>query len=415
MSTTTPADAEAFRHADAAGLAAVWATSRARLLELFAAWRACLPANLAIRYAPELNPPLWELGHIGWFEEYWIARNPQRLRGTAADPDVARAAPLRREADALYHSSRVAHTQRWHLALPDAARTLDDLARVHERTLALLAQAGCDDDALYFFRLALVHEEMHREAWAYMAQHLALDVGAALAQTAPQAQADAAAGELPIDGQRFHLGRAGDGFSFDNECGAHEVELAPYAIDATPVSWARFLPFVEAGGYDDAALWTAEGWAWRQRSSHGRPRYLQRGDDGAWQRAVFGRWEALDPAQPAVHLSRHEAEAWCRWAGRRLPTEAEWECAALTQGAAFAWGEVWEWTASPFAPYPGFTPHPYRDYSQPWFDGRPVLRGASFATAPAMKHPRYRNYFTADRNDVFAGFRSCAGESSRAL
>ncbi len=112
-----------------------------------------------------------------------------------------------------------------------------------------------------------------------------------------------------------------------------------------------------------------------------------------------------------LHISAHEAQAWCRWAGRRLPTEAEWETAALCAAAddqVFEWGEVWEWTSSPFAPYAGFVAHPYGDYSQPWFDGRPVLRGASFATAPHMKHPRYRNYFPADRDDLFAGFRSCA-------
>jgi EgtB-related family protein len=118
----------------------------------------------------------------------------------------------------------------------------------------------------------------------------------------------------------------------------------------------------------------------------------------------------IDPAAPACQLTAHEAEAWCRSAGRRLPTEDEWETAATlaTTSDDFAWGEVWEWTASAFAPYPGFVPHPYRDYSQPWFDGRRVLRGASFATAPWMRHPRYRNFFPADRNDVFAGFRSCA-------
>ena len=123
------------------------------------------------------------------------------------------------------------------------------------------------------------------------------------------------------------------------------------------------------------------------------------------------QFQRSDLTLPAMHLSAHEAQAWCRWAGRRLPSEAEWEHAAVTareSGAAFDWGQVWEWTASGFMPYPGFVAHPYRDYSMPWFDGRPVLRGASFATAPRMKHPRYRNYFTADRNDIFAGFRSCA-------
>jgi EgtB-related family protein len=126
------------------------------------------------------------------------------------------------------------------------------------------------------------------------------------------------------------------------------------------------------------------------------------------KRAAFGRWQALDLAAPAVHLSAHEAQAWCRWAGRRLPTEHEWTLAQRQLGADFAFGEVWEWTSSPFAPWPGFTAHPYRDYSAPWFDGRPVLKGGSFATQPFMKHPRYRNYFPAGRNDVFAGFRTCA-------
>lgn len=131
---------------------------------------------------------------------------------------------------------------------------------------------------------------------------------------------------------------------------------------------------------------------------------------GGWWQCRFGVWTPLDPARAALHLSAHEAEAWCRWAGRRLPSEAEWETAATlceAAGERFEWGQVWEWTASPFAPYAGFSGHPYRDYSQPWFDGRPVLRGASFATVPHLRHARYRNFFAVDRDDVFAGFRSC--------
>jgi EgtB-related family protein len=110
----------------------------------------------------------------------------------------------------------------------------------------------------------------------------------------------------------------------------------------------------------------------------------------------------------ACHLTAFEAEAWCRWAGRRLPTEAEWELAAQ-RAKGFAWGEVWEWTSSPFAPYPGFVAHPYVDYSRPWFDGRPVLKGACPATVPRMRHPKYRNYFTHERNDIMSGFRSVVG------
>jgi EgtB-related family protein len=138
------------------------------------------------------------------------------------------------------------------------------------------------------------------------------------------------------------------------------------------------------------------------------PRYLRRAADG-WQVQRFGQWQALDPDQAALHLTWFEADAWCRWAGRRLPGEAEWEMAALSRPQDFRWGSAWEWTASAFAPFVGFAPHPYRDYSRPWFDGRPVLRGASPATSERLRHPRYRNYFTPERNDIFAGFRSCAG------
>jgi gamma-glutamyl hercynylcysteine S-oxide synthase len=156
------------------------------------------------------------------------------------------------------------------------------------------------------------------------------------------------------------------------------------------VSWARFMKFVRARGYEQRRWWTDEGWAWLMQSGARAP---QPG--------------ASELAHAATHLSAHEAEAWCRWAGRRLPTEAEWECAALV-APDFSWGQVWEWTASAFLPYPGFRAHPYADYSAPWFGSRRVLRGASTATSPSLAHPRYRNFFEPQRSDVFTGFRTCA-------
>ena len=400
-------DATVIRCAGAAELARALTDGRARTLRLFEAMRGALGPALDIPYAEEVNPPLWELGHVGWFEEFWIARNTARLRGAAAPLEATRAAPLLRGADALYNSSTVAHTSRWRLDLPDAQRTLANLARGRERTLALLGANGESDDALYFFRLALCHEAMHHEAGTMIAQGLGLDVTPALAAAAPAAAA--ASGELAIEGARMQVGRHEGGFAFDNELGAHEVEVACFRIDRAPVTWSAYLPFVDAGGYDDPKWWSREGWRWRGKAlPAGLPRYVRRHEDGSLQRVAFGRPQALDAQQPALNLSQHEASAWCAWAGRRLPTEHEWTLAQAQGGADFDWGQMWEWTASAFEPWPGFVPHPYRDYSQPWFDGRPVLKGASFATAPHMKHPRYRNFFTAGRNDVFAGFRSCA-------
>ncbi len=400
-------DPERIRHADAALLERALGTQRAKTLSLFAGLRNALGDKLDIPYSEAVNPPLWELGHVAWFEEFWIARNPERLRGVAARLEAPRAAPLLPGADALYDSSHVAHARRWHLDLPDARRSLRHAAQIRERTLALLRTGAGGDDALYFFRLALMHEAMHHEAGAMIAQGLALDVGAALAATAPAASDSA--GELSIAAATLTVGMHEGGFAFDNELGAHRIELAAFAIDRAPVTWGAFVPFIEAGGYEDARHWSPAGWAWRQRElPTGLPRHVARGEDGVLRRARFGHWAELDAQQPAVHLSQHEALAWCAWAGRRLPSEHEWTQAATQAGSDFEAGQVWEWTASPFAPWPGFAPHPYRDYSQPWFDGRPVLKGGSFASAAFMKHMCYRNYFPAGRNDVFAGFRSCA-------
>jgi gamma-glutamyl hercynylcysteine S-oxide synthase len=376
------------RRADAASLEPVLTALREQTLDSFATVRRALGGRQGIAYAEEVNPPLWELGHVGWFEEFWIARNSERHRGARATLEAARATSLLPGADALYDSSTVAHTRRWHLDLPDARRAERYLSQVRQRTLALLHDAGDSDDALYFFRLVLMHEAMHHEAGLMIAQ----GQGWPLTEAAPAA---APRRELEVGGGTLVAGEDSGGFVFDNELGAHEVELAGFAIDSAPVTWRELLPYFESGGTLPAHVVRDETY------EHG------------FKRAAFGRWLALDLDMPAVHLSAHDAQAWCEWAGRRLPTEHEWVWAQRQHADAFVFGEVWEWTASPFVPYPGFTAHPYRDYSAPWFDGRPVLKGGSFATQPFMKDPRYRNYFEAGRNDVFAGFRTCSDTTHR--
>ena len=391
--------------------------SRQDTLATFAIYEAALHAqgraDLSVPYAPELNPPLWELGHISWFQDWWLARYPHHPQGTAADPDLPRLPARRPNADALYNSSQVAHGTRWQLPLPGAPDTCADAQAALQDTLRLLAQAEETDSALYFHRLVLAHEDMHHEAAVYMAQALGIALHDPRWQQQPL---PGPAQQLRADAALHVLGHANTrGFVFDNECGTRAVPLAAYAIDTQVLRWRDYLPFVHAGGYAQPQWWPGAAGVWRAAQTCAAPRYLRQhvqaggpDENSPWQHWRHGHWQPLDLDLPACHLTAFEAQAWCAWAGRRLPSEAEWEHAALLQPAQFAWGAVWEWTASAFQPYEGFVAHPYRDYSAPWFGSRRVLRGASVATQPRMHNLRYRNFFTPERNDIFAGFRTCA-------
>ena len=365
--------------------------------------RALGDATLRVPLSDEVNPPLWELGHIGWFQEFWIARNVQRSRGDACDPTHPRLPSVLTHADDWYNSSTVPHASRWTLALPDLQETRQYLVQTLETTLDLLHGSAEDDASLYLYRLALFHEDMHIEAFAYMAQTLGLHTGL-LAPLATHAPREA----LLFAATRWTLGSASGGFVFDNEKQRHEVAVPEFEIDAQAVTWAQYCEFVEDGGYDDKAFWNDDGWAWLQREGRRTPRHVDQMRQGVLQRRN-GKLTRVPMAQPVMHVNWWEAQAWCRWAGRRLPTEVEWEAAAH-QGASrgFRWGDVWEWSASTFQPYSGFKADPYRDYSQPWFGTHKVLRGASFATREHMRSAKYRNFYLPQRDDMFCGFRSCA-------
>jgi iron(II)-dependent oxidoreductase len=336
-----------------------------------------------------VNPPRWEIGHIGWFQEFWCLRH-----GSEELPSILP------NADALYNSATVAHERRWTLPLPEFERTAayrdEVLARVIERL-----EQGSDEHAVYFAQLALRHEDMHAEAFHYTRQTLGYPAPAL--QPGHPVPAAAETGDAALPGGVFRLGAVpGERFAFDNEKWSHPVIVAPFRMALRPVTNAQFGAFVEAGGYAARQYWSEAGWRWK--GDRTQPAYWS----GERLRR-FDRWIPIPADEPVMHVSWHEAQAYCRFAGRRLPSELEWEYAATAQPTALLGvGGVWEWTESTFLPYPGFVRDPYKEYSEPWFGTHKVLRGGSFATTPRIAHPRYRNFFSAERYDVFAGFRTCA-------
>jgi ergothioneine biosynthesis protein EgtB len=356
-----------------------------------------------VPYDPGINPPLWEYAHVAWFTEWWILReayNDARGETVPVRPSVLDGA------DRWFNSGKVPHTDRWQLDLPQLAEIRDYASKVVESVRARLRAEDSTDAALYPYRLALFHEDMHGEALSYMRATLNYPPHADV--RVPELASERT--EVPIEGATFTLGSIpDDGFVFDNEKWAHPVAIAPFRIDRQCVGNAAFTQFVEAGGYRDERWWSDAGREWLQASALQHPmRWRAAPDDPSrWEQRWFGRWRALEANRPVCHVNAFEAEAYCRWAGRRLPTEPEWELAAAN--GLIDWGEaVWEWLADPFAPYPGFTADRYLEYSVPWFHTHRCVRGGSFITRDRMRHPRYRNFYLPHRSDIFVGFRTCA-------
>ena len=372
------------------------AKTLARTMDLDdAAWR--------VPQQPGVNPVAWELGHLAWFAEFWILRGPHRL---GSDGLVVAARPPRVAGpDAIFDSARLPHADRWRVELPSRAELRERLAAQLAACIDAIPTDEGDDDAHYFHRLALFHEDMHGEALLWLRATLGWPAPAGTASLPALTLRE----PLAIAAAEIALGHGAGmrGFAFDNEQPAATVRVAAFEIDAVPVRNADYARFVDAGGYDDAALWPGPAGAWRAGSRASHPARWRRGDGGGWQMRWFDRWQPLDPDAAVIHVNAWEAEAYCRWAGRRLPRAAEWELAA--RDPRFWWGQsVWEWTADAFLPYPGFVAGPYADYSRPWFGDHRELRGGAFATEPRLHDRRYRNFFVADRNDVFAGFRTAA-------
>ena len=388
--------------------------ARNHTLQLLARFEHALGESLRIPLSDDTVPPLWLAGHVAWLAEYWIARNPQRALGSNCPADGVRLASVEPEADEWFDPRLVGHEARWALPLPaiDAVRAY--LLDTVETTLELLEHSADEDDALYFFRMALFHEDLRGEELVTIAQTIGVPVGLALPAGA------AARPALVLPATRWILGWPDDhSFALDIERGHEPVQVPEFEIDAQAVSWAQFVEFIADGGYDREELWHPRGWQWLQREAarEGRrgPRHVEQigVGSGAVMQSIFGKPTRMGASQVAMHVSWWEADAWARWAGRRLPTEAEWEIAAVQAGRrGFRWGDVREWTAGTLCPLAGFradawAPHAELD-AETMFGAARVLKGASFATRARLRHPKARAWALPERDDGFVGFRTCA-------
>ncbi|MDW3094499.1 MAG: selenoneine synthase SenA [Gammaproteobacteria bacterium] len=396
---------------------------------------------------PTINPLRWEIGHAAYFYEFWILRNHFKE------------SPLISGIDELFDSIHIPHESRWDLKLPTMSDTIKYMQQVKDRVVYYLSNGQQDPTRDYLTQYAIFHEDMHCEAFTYTRQTLEYPEPKISLEGATKDEIEIVFGDASIPGGKFFLGaEKSDNFVFDNEKWSHEQIVKPFKISKLAVTNEEFERFVNLDGYKEREYWCESGWEWLIKNNINHPVYWRIDNDtNTWHVRLFDKWKRLNAKSAVVNINWYEANAYCKWAKRRLPTELEWEVAASAipsddglslkrKKRFFPWGNdplrsdhanfngerlgpvnvnakatgdsafgcrqmlgnVWEWTSSVFSPYPDFTPDMYEDYSQPLFGKTRVLRGGCWATRGRLMRNSWRNYYGPERNDVFAGFRTCA-------
>jgi iron(II)-dependent oxidoreductase len=394
------------------------------------------------QHSPLMSPLVWDLAHVGHYEELWLLRA------------VARTQPIDPAHDDIYDAFKHVRKERAKLAILGPAEARSHIAMVRGRVFDVLDKVELDpavhllNDG-FVYGMVAQHEHQHDETMLATLQ--------LMASAYPQVAVPAPTGrplpdtEVLVPGGSFVMGTDTEPFAYDNERPAHVVDVAPFFIDTAPVTNRQYLAFVEAGGYDDPRFWSEAGWGHRLETDLEAPQFWSREGSGSWSVRRYGQRIDLPLDEPVQHVCWYEADAYARFAGRRLPTEAEWEKAA--SGAPGGWGvsprqgrreppttaaanlgqrhfgpaavgaypdgasrygaeqmlgDVWEWTSSDFTAYPGFVTFPYKEYSEVFYGSDyKVLRGGSWATSPLVARTTFRNWDYPIRRQIFAGFR-CA-------